>query len=82
MDDEENDDDDDDDVVVGVAVNDTRTSVEAICKPEEYGTGPNLDRIAEMLSFVSSFRNFRKDGTCCLLRREKRCSIDDNDDDS
>ena len=48
-------DDDDDDEAFGV-VYEISNSVDAMCSPDEYGTGPNLDRIDEIRSFASSFR--------------------------
>ena len=52
---EEGEDTVDDDEAFGV-VYEISNSVDAMCKPDEYGTGPNLDRIDEIRSFASSFR--------------------------
>jgi len=48
------DDDEEDEEAFGV-VYEISNSVDAMCSPDEYGTGPNLDRIDEIRSFASSF---------------------------
>ena len=46
-------DDEEDNEAVGV-VYEISNSVDAMCNPDEYGTGPNLDRTDEIRRFASS----------------------------